>query len=125
MPDRPSHHRPTLTRREFVRAAAAFVALPSLERLVIPGDAQRSIDADLIGVSIARLHQRYDEKNYAASQVTRWYLQRTERYIPVYPALLHVDAAGAMARAAQLDAAARRSGRAQGTGALWGVPIGI
>jgi amidase len=51
--------------------------------------------------------------------VTQWYLDRIARYDGTYHALLHVDAEGALRRAAEEDAQAKQVTH----GALWGVPI--
>ena len=124
-----------LTRRAFVASAAA-VAIPLLpgisaaERALVESfaainQAQTGIDADLLEVTIPRLHTLYDAHKYTATQVTRWYLDRIAKYNPVYRAILHVDTAGALATAAAQDAAARAGGSSFKRGPLWGVPIVI
>ena len=67
----------------------------------------------------------YSSHKYTVTQVTRWYLDRIARYDGVYKAVLHIDAAGALATAAALDAAAKSGGRTFDRGPLWGVPIVI
>ena len=67
----------------------------------------------------------YRSHKYTVTQVTRWYLDRIARYDGVYKAVQHVDAAGALATAADLDAAAKRGGPAFERGPLWGAPIVI
>jgi amidase len=84
-----------------------------------------AIDRDLAEVTIPRLESMYSSHKYTVTQVTRWYLDRIARYDGVYKALLHVDAAGALAAAAALDAAAESGGRTVNRGPLWGVPIVI
>ncbi|HKO25726.1 MAG TPA: amidase, partial [Chloroflexota bacterium] len=61
----------------------------------------------------------YASHRYTVTQVTQWYLDRIARYDATYRALLHVDADGALNRAAEEDAEPKRARR----GALWGVPI--
>lgn len=80
-----------------------------------------AMDADLMEVSVNGLHKLYDAKKYTVTQVTKWYLTRIAKYNPVYRALIHVDAAGALATAAAQDKAAPSNRR----GALWGIPIVI
>ncbi len=84
------------------------------------------IDRDLAEVTIPRLESMYSSHKYTVTQVTRWYLDRIARFDGVYKAFLHVDAAGAVATAAALDAAAESAGgRTFNRGPLWGVPIVI
>ena len=84
-----------------------------------------AIDRDLAEVTIPRLESMYRSHKYTVTQVTRWYLDRIARYDGVYKALLHIDAAGALATAADLDAAAKSGGPTFKRGPLWGVPIVI
>jgi len=81
------------------------------------------MDADLLEVTIDKLHALYAAKKYTVTQVTHWYLARIARYNPVYRAMIHVDTAGALAIAARQDAAAKAGGAAFKRGALWGIPI--
>jgi len=125
------------TRRRFVEVATVAAATPLLGALGSAGHAGLApIDAllplrvwdamadDLLEITIQRLQSLYDNQTYTASQVTRWYLDRVARYDPVYRAVWHVDAAGALATAARLDGEAKRHRRGSATrGALWGVPI--
>jgi Asp-tRNA(Asn)/Glu-tRNA(Gln) amidotransferase A subunit family amidase len=83
------------------------------------------MDRDLLEVTIPRLHAMYAARQYTVTQVTRWYLSRIARYDRVYRAILHVDAAGALATAGAQDAAATKGGAAFRRGALWGVPMVI
>ena len=82
-----------------------------------------AMDRDLDEVTIAGLQSMYVERKYAVTQVTQWYLDRIAQYDTVYKAVLHVDAAGAMATAAAEDSAAAKGGRNFKHGLLWGVPI--
>jgi len=124
------------TRREFVGSATAAALAPLLPgidagsssvdaALELPASLQAAMDHDLMEVTILGLHQLYDARKYTVTQVTRWYLARIARYDPVYRALIHVDARGALATAAAQDAAAKRGGAGFRRGALWGVPAVI
>ncbi len=84
-----------------------------------------AIDRDLAEVTIARLESMYLSHKYTVTQVTQWYLDRIARYDGVYKAVLHIDAAGALATAAAEDASARGGGPTFERGPLWGVPIVI
>ena len=101
-----------LTRRAFLGAGSAAAATPFLawsvagERapfalLAALGTPQDAMDRDLLEVTVPRLQAFYESRKYTVSQVTRWYLDRIARYDPVYRAVLHVDAAGALATAAR------------------------
>lgn len=89
------------------------------------GPAPDPMDADLLEVTIDKLHALYDAKKYTVTQVTHWHLARIARYNPVYRAMIHVDTAGALAIAAKQDAAAKAGGRGFKRTALWGVPMVI
>ena len=80
----------------------------------------RSIDRDLIEVTIPQLHGYYEQHKYTVSQVVDWYLARIARYNGAYKPLEQVfaDEARALAKSEDADAAAAH-------GALWGVPIVI
>jgi Asp-tRNA(Asn)/Glu-tRNA(Gln) amidotransferase A subunit family amidase len=121
-----------LSRRKFVAAASATMASALLPQIawangpgltVEAGSAPDPMDADLLEVTIDKLHAFYASKKYTVTQVTHWYLARIARYNPVYRALIHVDTAGALATAAKQDAAARAGGSSFKRSALWGVPI--
>jgi Asp-tRNA(Asn)/Glu-tRNA(Gln) amidotransferase A subunit family amidase len=125
-----------LTRREFMGAAAAVASIPLLPRVsaaehipvdpfAVPARKQDAMDRDLLEVTIPRLQMLYETRKYTATQVTRWYLSRIAKYDRVYRALLHVDAASALARAATQDAAAIAGRNRFHRGPLWGVPIVI
>jgi len=79
----------------------------------------REMDRDLMEVSVPGLEKLYAQHRYTVTQVTQWYLDRIARYDGTYRALLHVDAAGALRRAAEEDASPRDAKH----GELWGVPI--
>ncbi|CAN5341833.1 hypothetical protein BH10ACI2_BH10ACI2_10730 [soil metagenome] len=83
------------------------------------------MDRDLLEVTIPVLEAFYSARKYSAVEVTLWYLDRIARYDGVYRAVLHVDAAGALATAAAEDAAAKKAGKAFKRSTLWGVPIVI
>ncbi len=57
------------------------------------------------------------------TEVVQWYLARIDRYNGVYRAVQTVDTKGALAAAAQEDAAAKAGGSSFRRGPLWGVPI--
>jgi Asp-tRNA(Asn)/Glu-tRNA(Gln) amidotransferase A subunit family amidase len=78
------------------------------------------LDSDLPEVTIAKLHALYAERKYTVTQVTEWYLSRIAHFDSVYRAMIHVDRAGALRTATELD----RS-RDTSHGPLWGVPIVI
>ena len=125
-----------LSRREFLGGAAATVSMA-----LLPGGAvahrifdvgsERAIagedpmDRDLLEVTIPKLHALYDARKYTTTQVTRWYLERIGRYDGTYRALLHVDAEGALRRAAEEDAEAAGVKNSKGVkrGELWRKPI--
>jgi len=77
-------------------------------------------DADLLDVSVTRLHQLYADKKYTVTQVVQWHLDRIDRYNGVYGAVETVFRDEALAEAKRQDADAQGS-----RGALWGVPIVI
>jgi amidase len=79
----------------------------------------QKMDADLMEVSVPMLEALYSSHRYTVIQVTRWYLDRIARYDRTYKAMLHVDAGGALRRAAEEDAEPKNERH----GALWGVPI--
>lgn len=86
-----------------------------------PEEPTASMDQDLMEVTVPRLEDLYARHKYTVAQVTRWYLARIARYDGTYRALLHLDAQGALRRAAEEDAAPK----GQHHGRLWGVPIVI
>lgn len=124
------------SRREFLAAASAVASVPlltALSKAAPVGTAELAptmesapdpMDADLLEVTVDRLHALYDAKKYTVTQVTRWHLARIAKYNPVYRAMIHVDTAGALAAAAKQDAAAR-AGMKGKRPPLWGVPIVI
>ncbi len=82
-------------------------------------DAVRTMDGDLMEISVPALEALYRRHAYTVTQVTQWYLERIALYDGTYRAMLHVDADGALRRAAEEDAEPKGTKR----GALWGVPI--
>ena len=81
----------------------------------------RTMDRDLMDVSVDRLHELYRAHRYTVKQVVEWHLDRIARYNGIYRAVQTVDAEHALATAAREDAEARKSGFRPGP--LWGVPI--
>ena len=84
----------------------------------------RSIDDDLLEVTVADLHRLYADRRYTVTQVVQWHLDRIDRYNPVYGAIETVFRREALAEAARQDAEAAKAGDVT-RGALWGVPIVI
>lgn len=117
---------PIPSRRDFIGSVtAAAAAVPLLPHLAMLPPLPPSMDHDLLEVTISALHAMYAARKYTVTQVTRWYLDRIARYNPVYRALLHVEAHGALATAAAQDAAMHRGSATRERGALWGVPMVI
>src|SRR5215468_7963678 len=81
--------------------------------------AQSAMDRDLMEISVPQLEQLYTQHRYTVTQVTKWYLDRINRYDGTYKALLYVDGDAALRRAAEEDAEPASARH----GALWGVPI--
>lgn len=108
-----------------VLTTGAF-SVPAAEQATAPktsGQSHAEIDRDLAEITIPRLEAMYAARTYTVTQVTQWYLDRIARYDGRYKAVLHVDAAGALATAGAEDAAATNGGDGFTRGALWGVPI--
>jgi amidase len=85
--------------------------------LSVACSAQSPMDRDLLEVSIPQLEALYASHRYTVTQVVDWHLARIEKHNGVYKAVQTIDAKGARARAAELDAD-------QGSGGpLRGVPI--
>lgn len=74
---------------------------------------------DLMEISVPKLEALYATHRYSVTRVTRWYLDRIDRYDGTYRTMLHVDREGALRRAAEEDAEPKGSKH----GELWGVPI--
>jgi amidase len=85
--------------------------------------ADARMDADLMDVTVVRLHELYRRHAYTVSQVVRWHLDRIARYNGVYRAVQTVDAQAALDAARAEDRAARAPGFRPGP--LFGVPIVI
>jgi Asp-tRNA(Asn)/Glu-tRNA(Gln) amidotransferase A subunit family amidase len=83
------------------------------------------MDRDLLEITIPTLESLYGAHRYSVTQVTRWYLDRIDRYNGVYRAILHIDRDGALATAAAEDAAATQGGPQFTRSPLWGVPVVI
>lgn len=78
-----------------------------------------AMDKDLMEISVPQLERLYEQHRYTVTEVTRWYLDRINRYDGTYKALLYLDADAALRRAAEEDAEPANARQ----GALWGVPI--
>lgn len=81
--------------------------------------AVRSIDRELMEISVQELENLYAKHRYTVTQVTQWYLDRIAKYDGTYHALIKVDGNGALRRAAEEDASPKDAKH----GELWGVPI--
>lgn len=110
-------------RRWAVLCVAAVVAGVGAQGVADGG--ALAMDRDLLEVSVPGLEALYAAHKYTVTEVTRWYLDRIGRYDGTYRALLHVDAEGALRRAAEEDAEASgaKSSMAAKRGELWGVPV--
>lgn len=86
---------------------------------------RKSMDRDLLEVTVPQLEQMYRSHRYTVTQVVRWYLARIAKYNGIYGAMQNVDTSGALATAAREDADAKARGGAWERGPLWGVPIVI
>jgi Asp-tRNA(Asn)/Glu-tRNA(Gln) amidotransferase A subunit family amidase len=80
------------------------------------------MDRDLLEVTIPKLEKMYAAHKYTVTQVVQWHLARIAKYNGIYRAVQTVDAKGALATAAEEDAAAKKGGDFQ-RGPMWGVPI--
>ena len=81
------------------------------------------MDHDLLEITIPQLKKLYAAHQYTVSQVVRWYLARIAKYDGIYHAVQTIDAGGALATAAEEDAAAEKGGSNFQRRAMWGVPI--
>jgi hypothetical protein len=95
----------------------ALLLRPAHELIAAAAVRDPAIDHDLVEVTIPQLEAMYASHKYTVTQVTQWYLDRIARYDSVYNAVLSVDRAGALATAAEEDAAAAQGGTAFARGA--------
>ncbi len=89
------------------------------------GSRQAAMDRDLLEVTIPQLEKMYATHKYTVTQVVQWYLARIAKYNGIYRAVQTVDTKGALATAAEEDAAAKKRGPGFKRGPMWGVPIVI
>ena len=82
-----------------------------------------AMDHDLLEVTIPRLERMYAGHKYTVAQVVTWYIARIDKYNGIYRAVEYLDRKGALAVAAEEDAAARRGGAGFHRGPMWGVPM--
>ena len=82
---------------------------------------QAQMDHDLLEVTIPQLQAMYASHKYTITEVVQWYLARIRKYNGIYRAVQDVDLAGALARAAEEDAAT--AANAAKRGPMWGIPI--
>lgn len=104
-----------------VDLAVAQASAPS--RNAATAASSRKIDRDLMEITIPKLEQLYRTHQYTVTDVARWYVARIERYNGIYRAVQTLDAKGALAAAARLDAEAKAGGAGFVRGPLWGVPV--
>jgi amidase len=111
-----------LSAPSFVMALCAERSAPqSSENAGVP--LPPAMDSDLLEVSIPEMEKLYAAHRYTVTQVVQWYMARIKRYNGIYRAVQTLDAPGALATAAALDAAAKRGGSSFQRGSMWGVPI--
>jgi Asp-tRNA(Asn)/Glu-tRNA(Gln) amidotransferase A subunit family amidase len=100
-----------ISRRNFVLSSASLIGATTLDLSSVLDDSPipspRSIDDDLLEITIPRLHALYAQRKYTVVQVTRWYLDRIARYDATYRSIIHLDAKAALQEAAAQDAAGR------------------
>jgi amidase len=87
------------------------------------GPMPAGMDHDLLEITIPQLEKLYAARQYTVTQVVRWYLARIAKYDGIYHAVQTIDAGGALATAAEEDAAAEKGSSNLQRGAMWGVPI--
>jgi amidase len=80
-----------------------------------------TMDRDLLEITVPGLEKLYAKHRYTVTEVTRWYLDRIDRYDGTYKAILYLDRDAALRRAAEEDAEPKSAKH----GALWGVAIVI
>jgi Asp-tRNA(Asn)/Glu-tRNA(Gln) amidotransferase A subunit family amidase len=83
----------------------------------------RSMDRDLLEVTIPQLEELYRGHRYTVTEVVQWYMARIAKYNGIYRAVQTLDEKGALATAAREDAEAKASGANFRRGPMWGVPI--
>jgi Asp-tRNA(Asn)/Glu-tRNA(Gln) amidotransferase A subunit family amidase len=86
---------------------------------------QAAMDRDLLEVNIPELERMYAAHKYTVTEVTEWYIARIRKYDGIYRAVEDLDAKGALATAAEEDAAAKKGGASFQRGPMWGVPMVI
>jgi Asp-tRNA(Asn)/Glu-tRNA(Gln) amidotransferase A subunit family amidase len=84
---------------------------------------RRSMDRDLMEVTIPQLEELYRSHKYTVTEVVQWYMARIAKYNGIYRAMQNVDEKGALATAAREDAEAKAGGANFRRGPMWGVPI--
>jgi amidase len=104
----------------FVRCSES---LPTQTQHSPGGPMPVAMDHDLLEITIPQLEKLYAAHQYTVTQVVRWYLARIAKYDGIYHAVQTIDAGGALATAAEEDAAAKKGGSSFQRGAMWGVPI--
>ena len=87
-------------------------SLPAQTQQSSSGPMPAAMDKDLLEITIPQLGKLYATHQYTVTEVVRWYLARIAKYDGIYRAVQTVDAPGALATAAQEDAAAEQAAAA-------------
>jgi amidase len=103
----------------------AFIALVPAQVEPAKSARQLAMDHDLLEITIPELERMYAAHKYTVTEVTQWYINRISRYNGIYRAVEVLDAKGALATAAEEDAAAKKGGASFKRGPMWGVPMVI
>ena len=84
-----------------------------------------TLDAQLFEITVPQLESLYSSHSVTVTLVVGWYLDRIDRYNPVYRAVQTIDRDHALVRARALDAqlASGHLPDWPARGLLWGVPI--
>ena len=106
----------------FVAALPAQTA-GGASRAAAVGPQPSVMDGDLLEVTIPQLEKMYASHKYTVTQVVQWYIARITKYNGIYKAVQTLDSKGALATAAEEDAAAKSGGLAFQRSPMWGVPI--
>jgi hypothetical protein len=109
--------------RQAAMAGSRQAAMAGSRQATMGGSRQAAMDRDLLEVTIPKLETMYAAHRYTVTQVVQWYIARIAKYNGIYRAVQTVDAKGALATAAEEDAAAKRGGPGFQRGPMWGVPI--
>jgi Asp-tRNA(Asn)/Glu-tRNA(Gln) amidotransferase A subunit family amidase len=109
-------------------AILQLVCYASLQAQTAPAKTsarQAAMDRDLLEVNIPEMERMYAAHKYTVTEVTEWYIARIRKYDGIYRSVEDLDAKGALATAAEEDAAAKKGGASFQRGPMWGVPMVI